>query len=64
MTKGRRERRTDAWFRMRQQARELDDKELRRHASVSTDNNHQCVQCFCCAAQAVLEERRRARGKR
>ncbi len=31
-------------------------KEVRRHASVSTDNGHACVECFCCACVTYLEE--------
>jgi hypothetical protein len=51
----------DAWELMKDQARELvrnppyTTKELRRHASISTDNNHRCKNCFCCACVEVLE---------
>lgn len=38
-------------------ARKLDDNELRRHASVSIDNRHECRDCFTCACVAVLKER-------
>ena len=48
------------WANQLDEARKLDDKELARHASVSTDNNHQCVDCFCCACVVVREERARA----
>lgn len=39
------------------QARELSNDELRRHASVSTSNRHYCNDCFCCACVDVLKER-------
>lgn len=35
-------------------------KEVRRHAGVSTDNAHACVECFCCACGAYLEETEQA----
>lgn len=38
-------------------ARKLDDDELRRHASVSINNRHECRDCFTCACVAVLRER-------
>ena len=44
------------------EARKLASADLKRHASVSTDNRHRCDPateeiCFCCAALTVLEER-------
>jgi len=35
----------------------LDDKELKRQAAVSTDNRHECRDCFCCAALLVWRYR-------
>ncbi len=52
------ERSCDGWARMLKQARALPDVDVRRHASVSTLNNHACVECFCCAAEVVRAERR------
>lgn len=53
----------DAWELMLEQARALINaennytlREVKRHASVSTDNRHSCRNCFCCACVAVLEE--------
>lgn len=40
------------------EARKLDTKELKRHASVSTDNRHECRSCFCCACLVTLGERK------
>ena len=40
------------------EARKLPSAELKRHASVSTSNRHECKDCFCCAAFVVLRERR------
>jgi hypothetical protein len=45
------------WTNQLIEARKLPSYELRRHASVSTDNRHRCEDCFCCAALTVLEER-------
>lgn len=45
------------WPAQLEAARKLDDDELQRHASVSVNNRHQCEECFCCAAFAVLGER-------
>ena len=45
-------------------ARQLDDKELRRHARVSIDNNHRCMDCFCCACVEVMRERTSRRSHR
>ncbi len=45
------------WTNQLIEARKLPDYDLRRHASVSTDNRHRCEDCFCCAALTVLEER-------
>ncbi len=47
----------DQWREWKSQAARLDTAELRRHASVSTGNAHECVNCFCCAALDVLRER-------
>ncbi len=46
----------DQWLEWRKQAYALPVAEMRRHAAVSTDNRHACVDCFCCACVAVLEE--------
>lgn len=46
------------WPNQLREARKLDSKELKRHASVSTNNVHRCEDCFCCAAVTVLEERK------
>jgi hypothetical protein len=46
------------WENQLREARKLDSKELNRHASVSTSNRHRCMDCFCCAALTVLEERK------
>ena len=35
----------------------LDDKELARHARVSTDNRHRCTDCFTCACEYVRRQR-------
>jgi hypothetical protein len=40
----------------RQLLREKGLKELQRHASVSTNNRHECTECFCCACLAVARE--------
>jgi hypothetical protein len=48
------------WLTMLSNASKLDDKELRRHASVSTDNRHACVSCFTCACEVVRKQRRAA----
>ena len=55
---------TDFWTKALAEARELSPQELRRHASVSTDNRHQCEDCFTCACAAVLREKRAARRYR
>ncbi len=47
----------DQWAEWKRQAATLETKELRRHASVSTSNRHECTECFCCAALDVLQER-------
>lgn len=55
----------DAWAGMMMMAMQLPDAELARHASVSIDNNHQCVSCFTCACAEVRRQRaqeRRAPG--
>lgn len=46
------------WANQLREARKLarkDMDELKRHASVSSSNNHRCQVCFCCAALTVLE---------
>lgn len=50
------DRSADQWAEWKRQAAVLPESELRRHASVSTSNRHHCVDCFCCAALAVLQE--------
>lgn len=40
-----------------EQAAELNDADLTRHASVSTSNEHYCTECFCCACVDELERR-------
>lgn len=49
---------SDQWLEWKKQAAILPLADLRRHASVSTDNRHRCENCFCCAALAVLQEMR------
>jgi len=44
------------WAEWRRQVVQLDLSDIRRHAAVSTDNRHQCHDCFCCAAAEVLTE--------
>ena len=46
------------WENQLTEARKLTSKDLQRHAAVSLDNRHRCESCFCCAAAAVLEERK------
>ena len=50
----------DMWAGMVAYARRLDAAELRRHAAVSRDNRHACVECFCCACAVALEEHYKA----
>lgn len=45
------------WANMISNAEKLDDAELRRHASVSTDNRHRCTSCFTCAAAYAWKQR-------
>ncbi len=52
----------DQWAEWKRQAAALPIKDLKRHASVSTENNHSCVDCFCCAAVQVLEEKQEVRA--
>lgn len=54
----------DQWAEWRKEAALLPFKELQRHARVSYDNNHQCVECFCCACWSVLEDLDRAEAAR
>lgn len=56
------EREADEWARLMAQAGALRDHELKRHASVSLKNNHQCVACFTCAC--AEEARLRRNGRR
>ena len=35
----------------------MNDRDLTRHARVSLDNRHRCVECFCCACATVREEK-------
>ena len=42
---------------LHEQARALKMAELRRHASVSNNNNHYCNDCFCCACVDIIKER-------
>ena len=46
----------DQWAKWKVEAAGLPFKELQRHAKVSYENNHRCVECFTCACWAVLEE--------
>jgi len=46
----------DQWAEWKRQAAVLPVSDIKRHASVSTDNRHSCVECFCCACVAVIEE--------
>ena len=41
------------WGQMLDQARALAPAERARHASVSTQNKHECRGCFCCACAYV-----------
>jgi hypothetical protein len=50
----------DWWANTLKVLRTFDDKEIDRHARVSTSNNHRCVDCYCCACQTVREERSHA----
>jgi hypothetical protein len=50
----------DWWAHWLETARALPEAELRRHASVSANNGHRCVECFCCACLTVREERSKA----
>lgn len=50
------ERSCDQWKEWKQQAASLPPADIKRHASVSTSNNHFCVECFCCACVTVAEE--------
>ena len=47
------------WQDMQGRARLLSDADLKRHATVSINSNHQCVQCFTCACVTVRHERDR-----
>jgi hypothetical protein len=49
----------DRWAAMLAEARKLSDADLKRQATVSIDNAHQCVECFTCACAAVQEERQK-----
>ena len=52
------------WRKLFDQANELDDREVERHAWVSIHNRHRCEQCFTCACREVLRQRaRRKRGE-
>ena len=44
------------WENQLREARKLSTADLRRHASVSTNNRHYCRECFCCACLTVLAE--------
>jgi hypothetical protein len=46
----------DQWQEWKRQAATLPPAEVRRHASVSTDNGCGCMDCFCCACAAVVKE--------
>jgi hypothetical protein len=46
----------EQWLEWKRQSARLPLSEIRRHASVSTDNRHSCRECFCCAAVEVLRE--------
>lgn len=46
----------DQWAEWKRQAAALPVADIRRHASVSTQNRHECVECFCCACLAVVRE--------
>ena len=46
----------DWWAQWIKEAKQLPETDLRRHASVSRNNNHRCVECYCCACLTVLEE--------
>lgn len=48
----------DFWTTALTNAQALDDKELARHASVSTSNRHSCRDCFTCACEQVRQQRR------
>jgi len=50
--------RSDQWLEWRKQAAILPLAEVRRHAAVSMDNRHECEECFCCAALALLRQLR------
>jgi hypothetical protein len=47
------------WQAQLEYARKLNNDELARQASVSTNNNHRCRECFTCAALTVLEQERK-----
>lgn len=40
---------------MLRQVVKLEKQDLRRHASVSTDNRHKCTDCFCCCCVDELQ---------
>lgn len=42
---------------MKAEARKLPIEDIRRHASVSTNNRHRCEECFTCACEAVRREK-------
>ena len=56
-------RNADQWHQFTEQAKTLSDKEVKRHASVSLDNRHSCVDCFTCACVHEVERRSRLRRK-
>lgn len=47
------------WDKARSEAFRLPDDELSRHAHVSIDNRHRCLNCFTCACAAELYDRQR-----
>lgn len=52
------------WTNQLAEAAKLSDSELKRHASVSTNNKHECRDCFCCACVEELKRRKRANNIR
>jgi hypothetical protein len=51
---------TNQLWHARQLLREKGLKEIQRHARVSTENRHECTDCFCCACLAVTREYNKA----
>ena len=49
------------WKRALEAASYLDDNELRRHARISINNSHQCVDCFTCACVTEMHKRQKER---